>query len=172
MSEFLTLAMTWGLLGLIFLLVEILLISGTGFLYGGLGALTLALCAMLGLVSPHSHFAMQLAWFLGFSALWTAVLWKYTKHYRHGKKRQSDIIGSTAIVEGTGLEKGQTGKVRWNGVPMNARLMEDSKALKLAHGSQVRVIATKGKLLYVQHSTLPIPDKETLVQYRKKYGID
>ena len=60
------------------------------------------------------------------------------------------MIGDTAVIALSGLQKGARGQVRWSGTVMSAELDATEPALGLAEGTMVRIVAVKGNVLYVK----------------------
>lgn len=164
-------ATAWAMIGAGFVLIEVLLIPTMGFLFAGLGALTLSGFIAYEFIAPETSILLQITYFFGLTIAWAAGLWVPLKRWM--KQRESegytDMIGQTAEVEGgKPLEKGAEGKVRWSGAAMNAMLPSDCPKDKVLIGEKVYIVGKKGNTLYVSPVSVPMPDEETLKNYRKK----
>jgi membrane protein implicated in regulation of membrane protease activity len=146
-------AFLWLLLGIAAILAEILAVApGIGLLFTGLGAL----CVSLLLYSlPMTEVSMlgQLTWFLGFTVVWAALLWRPLKRWRMPSAKSgtySNMIGDRATVAGSGLVKGQSGQVTWSGTLMNAAFAPEVTVETLPAGAAVEIVAVQGNTLVVR----------------------
>lgn len=126
-------ALIWLLVGAFLIILEAATSPGLGLFLAGLGALCAGILVKSHVV-PASAGAAQIAWFFGFTTLWTIVLWKPLRHFQARQGRGSggenfrDMIGETAIVGKGGLKPQELGQVIWSGTIMNAQL-EGTEAL-------------------------------------------
>jgi len=146
-----TLVYQWLLAGVLLVALEALGLPGLGFLFAGLGAITVAASLEFSLLAPEA----QLAHWLLFSvstAVWGALLWVPLKRFRAGKRTggYSNMVGETAFIGGEGLIKGALGEVTWSGTIMKAKLIDDAAVDKLDGGSQVQIVAVQGNTLIVK----------------------
>jgi membrane protein implicated in regulation of membrane protease activity len=113
-------ATAWLILGAILIVLEIVVLQGIGFLFAGLGAISIGAVITTGIVEkPINQFIL----FFVFTAIWTALLWKPLKNFIRGKDSGfNDMVGSTAVIFGDDLAKGKTGQVKWSGTIMNCKL--------------------------------------------------
>lgn len=162
---------SWAILGSILVLIEITMLPAIGFLFAGLGAITLGGLVSYGLVSAQTSIFIQISYFFALTIVWTIVLWVPIQRLRKGGGKYNDMIGSTGVVEGVGLERGKTGKVRWSGAVMKARLAENTNMDSLKHGDEVTVIGVKGNMLYVQPASLSMPSDEELQKYKEEFDL-
>jgi membrane protein implicated in regulation of membrane protease activity len=138
----------WLILAALFLAVEAFGATGVGFLFAGLGAILTAIFAHFGWA--ESLWA-QLAWFFGMTVVWGAMLWKPMKKFRiskSGGQHYSNMVGGEAVVLAPGLKRGVSGKVRWSGTTMEARLAEDAPE-EIAVDARVTIREVKGNTLVV-----------------------
>ena len=143
-------AIYWLIFAAVCFGLEALGLSGIGFFFAGLGAVSLAVLMQTG-TPEHTAIIAQFAWFFGFTALWAAIFWKPIKQYRM-RKRQSDysnIVGDRAIVVETPLTPKVEGKVKWSGAVMLAELVSDSEATEIAVDTAVVIKKVKGNKLFV-----------------------
>lgn len=140
----------WLMAGAVLVAVEILFITGMGFLFAGLAAFTVGTAIAMEWL-PADATAAQAATFLLMTALWAVILWKPLKKWlKTGTdEAYSNIIGNSATVESPGLEKGKTGTVRWSGTLMKAQIDHGCAHHTLAPGTEVRITAVKGNTLTV-----------------------
>ena len=75
-------------------------------------------------------------------------------------------------VDRAQLEAGKTGKVRWSGVTMKARIANEAAIQKIPHGREVYIMGMRGNTLYVLPSGIPMPTGDELKEYRKKLNLD
>ena len=137
----------WLILGALLLAVEALGASGIGFLFAGLGAVIAAIMAHLGWADT---IWAQTAWFFGATTAWAVLLWmpmKKMKIKKHGDDSYHNMVGDEAVVFDGGLQPARTGKVKWSGTVMNAKLIEGAAAVEA--GSTVIIKQVKGTMLIV-----------------------
>lgn len=141
----------WLLAGAAMLALEAFGLPGIGFLFAGLGAILVGAAIEAGLVGAANYMA-QLAVFLIFTSIFAALLWKKLKTWRMNPRGETyqNMIGETAVIALSGLQKGATGQVRWSGTLMQAELDPSESALGLAEGTIVKIVAVKGNVLYVK----------------------
>lgn len=156
--------MIWMGLGAFLLILEVSAIPGIGMLFGGLAGLTLGGLIAFGAISRDISFYLQLAWFFGFTCVWAAVLWKPFMSMKKSQPDYHTIIGTHAEVTGADLRKGKTGKVKWSGTPMAARLREDSVHSDVKLGAEVWVYALDGTVLVVDMEKPNVQNSESGVQ--------
>lgn len=139
----------WMGLGAFLLLLEVSAIPGIGLLFGGLAAMTLGGLMAFDVISRDISTYLQFAWFFGFTVLWAAILWKPFMKMKKRSPAYHAIIGSTATVMPGGLKKGRSGKVKWSGAPMAARIRPESARDSFAEGDEVWVHELDGSVLVV-----------------------
>lgn len=164
----------WALLGAVLIALEVTVAPGIGFLFGGLSALSVGILITTGVVPPASPLTIQIAYFFGLTCVWALALWLPLKgRWRKNKSRGfGDMVGASAVVEGADLVFGKTGKVRWSGVSMKARIARESIAKKIPKGEEVYIIGTQGNVLFVQPTSIPMPSGDALKEYRKTLNLD
>lgn len=138
----------WLALGAVLLAFEAFGATGIGFLFAGLGAIVTAVLAHFGLAQDWYS---QIAWFFGVTALWAVLLWKPMKKLRaqrhSGKDPYSNMIGDEVTVQPGGLQQGKTGKVKWSGTIMNARLVAGIQEME--EGDTAIIQSVDGTMLMV-----------------------
>lgn len=140
----------WMIAGALFIVLEAFMIPGIGFLFAGLGAITVGLITATGLVQ-FDHLIPQMAWFFAATTFWAVVLWKPLKRFRIGKNESyKNIIGDQAIVVGKPLEAGKTGEVKWSGTTMSARIVDGDISTAIPVGNEVEIVKLSGNLLLVK----------------------
>ncbi len=140
----------WLIFGVFCFLVEIFAISGVGFLFAGLAALTVG-CAIG--IFPELDLLMQIVIFLASGALWAILLWKPLQKFRGNSSEQSvynNIIGEAAYISESGLKKGQIGEASWSGTIMKAKLADDSAVEEISGGAKVVIVGVTGNTLLVR----------------------
>lgn len=142
-------ASVWLIAGVVFIAIEALGVPGVGFLFAGLGALTVGVAMQLGFVLPDLS---QWIVFCVAAAAWTALLWVPLKKFRIGRHSHSfrNMVGDTAYVGSAGLTKGQTGEATWSGTIMKASLLNDASVDSLEAGAQVIIVDVSGNTLIVK----------------------
>lgn len=139
----------WLAFGVACFVIEALVVSGVGFLFAGLGALTAGsiLTAM-----PETTSLQQWVAFFVASGLWALFLWKPLQKF-YGKTKNDgykNIVGDTAYIAANGLKKGETGEATWSGTIMKARLADDANVNELTGSTQVVIHAVAGNVLIVK----------------------
>jgi membrane protein implicated in regulation of membrane protease activity len=132
-------------------MVEALVVSGVGFLFVGLAALT-AGCALTAL--PDITTLQQWMVFFVSGAIWALLLWKPLQKFRGkgAKNTYQNMVGDIAYIGASGLKKGDIGEATWSGTIMKARLADDATTEHLAGGSQVVISSVTGNTLAVKPS--------------------
>jgi membrane protein implicated in regulation of membrane protease activity len=119
----------WLIAGALLIILEIALFPGIGFLFAGLGAISVAAVLIAGWIDSLS--AQLIVFFLA-TGFWTAILWKPLKKFIVGKGSGfDDMVGSTAVVFGQSIEKGKMGEVKWSGTIMKCQLDPGAEALEM-----------------------------------------
>jgi membrane protein implicated in regulation of membrane protease activity len=137
----------WIVLGVAMIILEMLFVSGIGFLFVGLGAITTAVLLALDLIS--NDFGVNLAVFLISVIAWWLLLWYPIKLLRRTRETYQDLVGSVVVLTRE-LRKGQVGSVVWSGVSMRAALDKEEQASSLNKGQRVRIARIKGNILYLK----------------------
>lgn len=146
----------WMCIGALFLIIEVTIIPGIGFVFAGLGALTLAGLITFKILPEentiYKDVYAQLAYMLAFTTVWAALLWmplKKLQEKRHAVKYQ-DYIGQTAFVGPVRLMKDRTGTIKWSGANMRARLAEDASVKEVPPFEEVTIVAMKSGTFIVK----------------------
>lgn len=142
-------AFYWVLAGIVLVLIEVSVVPGIGFLFAGLGAITLGALLIFGFFEIHGWFE-HIAYFFFFTTIWAVVLWAPLKRAVRNSKGEgySNIIGDSAVTL-EDLEEGKMGRIKWSGTTMRARIALDSTSKKIAKGETVWIHENKGGLLHV-----------------------
>ena len=113
-------ATNWLITGAFLIFLEIAVIQGIGFLFAGLGAISVGAVLVTGMAKEPTH---QFILFFVFTAIWAGLLWKPLKNFIKGKNTgYNDMVGSTAVIYGEDLARGKTGEVKWSGAIMKCKL--------------------------------------------------
>jgi membrane protein implicated in regulation of membrane protease activity len=136
----------WLIAGVIMALAE-LHITGIGFFFLGLGAITVGTSLWFHAVAED---AMVTQWviFFGAAAVWAILLWKPIQKYRRPAPGYDNIVGQTAYA-GSPVTRND-GEVTWSGTIMKARLADNASAETVLPGSPVTVVAVQGATLIVE----------------------
>ncbi len=140
-------ATLWLLGGGVLMGFEAMLAPGIGFFFAALGAITVGVALLVGLIEGETS---QMTLFFVSTALWALILWKPFRSF-HGNKGTgySDMVGASAIVGDGGLKKGDKGNVRWSGTTMTARLESDCPVESVPAGEEVIIQKVSGGVLVV-----------------------
>lgn len=141
----------WLLAGAVMLALEAFGLPGIGFLFAGLGAILVGVAIEAGMVGAASYIA-QFAVFFAFTSIFAVLLWKKIKAWRMnpGAETYQNMVGDSAVIALSGLQKGARGQVRWSGTLMSAEIDDSETALGLPEGTVVRIVAVKGNVVYVK----------------------
>lgn len=136
----------WLVAGALFCVLEILGISGIGFLFAGMAGLCVGIAVTAQWIAPESYLT-QTAWFFGLTLVWAALLWKKLRPragvaYKH-------MVGERARVTKGPLVKGKTGSAEWSGTVMNAELSKHASVASVAEGENVIIKEVHGNVLVV-----------------------
>lgn len=135
----------WFIAGGILLVVEFTLAPAVGFLFAGLAAFVVGFAITSGLVEDTT---MQWIVFCASTLIWALFLWKPMKNWRQNHDQSfSDISGEKVEIVGD-LEPGKTGKAKWSGADMKARLAEGAEAIK--DGTEAEIVEVRGNVLIVK----------------------
>jgi membrane protein implicated in regulation of membrane protease activity len=144
----------WLGLGAFLIIFEVAITTpGLGLFLAGIGALCTGLLVKAGVVDGGALGA-QVAWFLGLTTFWAAVLWKPLLKFRMQSRHKDGIelnnmVGGTATVGEHGLERGRIGQVAWSGTLMNAELEASAPVETLPAGALVAIKSVSGTTLTV-----------------------
>ena len=146
---FLTLPQLWLLFGIVLIILEFSLLTGIGFLFIGLGAVSNAV--IISYLGQSSLFS-QLGYFGIMSLLWFLLLWYplkffiYKKNLNNLSRHSFDIVGSQVKVVNNDIKNGDYGQVLWSGTIMNAKLLESTNGVAKV-GEIIHVLEVQGNVL-------------------------
>lgn len=143
----------WLIAGALLIIIEISLFSGIGFLFTGLGAITVGAGLILGWIDSLPG---QFIIFFLSTAFWTAILWKPLKSFIAGKESGfDDMVGSTAVVFGQSIEKGKMGEVKWSGTIMKCKFDPEAEELEMiAPETEVIISAVSKGILIIREKSV------------------
>lgn len=139
----------WLLTGVLLIVFEAFGLSGIGLSFAGLGALTAGGLIEAGAIAEGAT-VTQFAVCVISAAIWALLLWNALKKFKKHGSRYSNIIGDTAYVGSSGLQKGIVGEVTWSGTIMRAELAKHSPVAVLEAGAQVTIVELIGAKLVVK----------------------
>lgn len=148
-------AYIWFIASVLFFFLEMIGISGIGLLFAAIGAFCVGLTIELGFIGSTDYLAQGVI-FCAFTALFALVLWKPLKKLRGSDQRHHDMVGRTAKAASGGLSKGKTGRAKWSGTTMRARLAEDANISDAAEGDELKIVKVDGSTLILAQMDYPI----------------
>jgi membrane protein implicated in regulation of membrane protease activity len=135
---YLNIVFFWSILAIIFFILEIF-VTGIGFIFAGLSAITLAVLINFDLIAEE-EIIYQLAWFFILSFAWAVPLYKlFRKYANEQKEKYSNIIGDVAVVLSEVITK-EKGKISWSGTIVEAKLAKDNDENELSKGANVKIV--------------------------------
>ncbi len=139
----------WLAFGVASFMVEALIVSGVGFLFVGLAALTAG--SMLTALPELTLLQQWIVFFIS-GIIWALLLWKPLQKFRGkgAKNSYSNMIGDTAYIGANGLKKGDTGEATWSGTIMKAKLADNTTVNEVSGGSEVVIAEVTGNTLLVR----------------------
>lgn len=144
------LAHIWLLVGVSMLVVEALGIPGVGFLFAGLGAIATGAAIQTEFVATNAITEQWLIFFVS-TIICAAALWKPMQKLRNRKQgNYRNMVGDTAYVGGSGLNRKHGGEVTWSGTIMKASLCKSTKVERLDAGTPVIITDVAGATLVVK----------------------
>lgn len=148
-NNLLTNPTAWYVIGIVLVLFEVKL-GGVGLFFAGLGAITTAAFAQFSIFGFEASSLSNILCFFIATTAWTAALWKPFKNFVNAKKGEgfSDVIGTEAVVE-KNIKKGETGKVKWSGAIMRAKISETSSHSEINSGETVKIVDKKDGVLII-----------------------
>jgi membrane protein implicated in regulation of membrane protease activity len=136
------------ILGVTSIILEMGFISGIGFLFIGLGALSVAGLIEFNLIKEDNLLNILLA-LISLSSLYFLIFWKFFKNAQmQDTKNYGEIIGKEAIVIYSDIKGHTIGKVKWSGTIMNAQLIDTNYYIK--EGETVKIVKVKGNILFIK----------------------
>ena len=148
---FTNVANLWLMAGIVFIMAEVLGVTGIGLMFAGLGAVVVGSGIHLGVVAADAHVTQFIVFFVS-TAAWVFLLWKPLQKMRLHKQggEYSNIIGQIGFVGSNGLNKQAGGEVTWSGTIMKAQLVKNARVDALEAGSQVVIVDVTGATLIVK----------------------
>lgn len=140
----------WLIIGVVFIILEVVAAPGVGLITAGLGAITVGALIAFKIISD-TNILSTTAFFLFFTIVWWVVIWKpLKKSISKNSSEYSNYKGTEAIIENDGgLVEGKVGYVKWSGARMRARIHPNSTTTSIENGQQVWVHENKNGILIV-----------------------
>lgn len=143
----------WLAVGVFLIIFEVFVSPGIGFIFAGLGAVTVGGFLLAGWIETASY---QFILFFLSTGIWAVCLWKPLKKIMGGDESGfDDMVGDIAVVYDAPLEKGKMGQVKWSGAIMKCSLHED------ADGSKKIEPGTELVIKEVRKGVLIVGDKDS-----------
>jgi hypothetical protein len=137
----------WLIVGVAMIISEFLLVSGVGLLFAGIAGILVG--AIMNFGGLNSEMWQWVA-FLGFTVISALLLWKPMKNLGIKDKGTGfkDMVGhKVALI--TELAPGATGKVKWSGTVMNAKL-ENGVTANYDAGTELEIARIEGNVLILR----------------------
>jgi membrane protein implicated in regulation of membrane protease activity len=136
------------ILGVVSIILEMGFISGIGFLFIGIGALSVAGLIEFNIIKGDSLLSILLSLVI-LSSLYFLIFWKFFKKaHTQTLKNYNDIVGKEAVVIYSDIKSHIIGNVKWSGTIMNAQLADTNDYAK--EGETVKIIKVKGNILFIK----------------------
>jgi membrane protein implicated in regulation of membrane protease activity len=136
------------ILGVVSIILEMGFISGIGFLFIGIGALSVAGLIEFNIINKDNLLSILLA-LVSLSSLYFLIFWKFFKKaHMQTLKNYNDIIDKEAVVIYSDIKGHTIGNVKWSGTIMNAQLVDTNDYVK--EGETVKIIKIKGNILFIK----------------------
>ncbi|MEM7617665.1 MAG: NfeD family protein [Pseudomonadota bacterium] len=119
--------LVWLIIGILFISLEALGISGIGFLFAGLAAITVGGLINFEIIAANNYYSQILTFFIAIVG-WLMLLWRPMKNFYANRKVKKfhNIVGDEAIVLQDLNKENSAGVVKWSGVKMSAQIDEKS----------------------------------------------
>lgn len=140
---------TWSLIGIALMGLEMFGLQGIGILFTGFSAITVAFLIYL---NPElsDNIGKQLVYFFFGTAGWAAVLWLPLKKFiRYGDNGDYSNIINTYATANTDMRKSIFGEVIWSGTRMRAMIDTECPDDFIADKTTVKVVSVIEGILYV-----------------------
>ncbi len=142
----------WVFIGIILIIIEVSVIPGIGFLFAGLGALTLAGLLLVDMANIEGALE-HIAYFFFFTTVWAVILWRPLKNAIKNKngEKYENFAGTTAVTVKP-FTVGSISEVKWNGTTMKARIDSSSETSEIDAGVKVWVHGKDSGILLIDVS--------------------
>jgi membrane protein implicated in regulation of membrane protease activity len=140
---------TWSLIGMLLMGLEIFGLQGIGILFTGFSAITVAFLIYL---NPDmvDNIGLQLVYFFFCTAGWATILWlPLKKIIRYGDNGDYSNIINTYATTHKNMKKNEVGEVIWSGTRMRAMIDDENPEDFIPEKTTVKVIAVIDGLFYI-----------------------
>ncbi len=144
-------SLLWLIAGMVLIGLEVFGVPGIGLLFAGIAALITGVLVESGLMASDNY-TMQFACFFVLTGISALLLWKPMQRWRTAPAAAGDynnMVGDKVVVIGD-LARGKTGKARWSGTTMQARLIPDAVVDILPDGADAEIVAVDGNMLILK----------------------
>ena len=156
----------WPFFGSLLILTYLIFWHSRQLFLAGLGALTLAVFLNYEFIEINDFFTQFVA-FASLTILWSLAMVLPFAFKDYWTARYRYLKGEYCIIISHDLKKGKKGIAKIHELYMPVIMQSDSGVHIIPKGERAKIINTKGKLLIVEPTSVPLPTQEELQTYRR-----